>query len=428
MALSISRAAGLLFGRLAPTGAGRRPLSAAATLDFRRMKQRQGWVSAEQKVEEEEGDYFVFPRERLGNQYPLNYAINSHKIVPTGDAYRNLHARGLVMLASGKLDGNKALVVKSSPAVPEMAFRTFKRADEEFHRLLRDVRIYFSEAAEIFVHDGDLGAERSSAVSVRLFSDNAATALWAHHMLCPVALQDPRSRQAKLAVYVLTHLNTPAFVALDPDSGVAILNNVDDSSTLQAALLQLAQSFSPDFVMPDSFSLTLPASVFSPAPGKSDLLFHQGPGALPPFSELASSGFSLWNSRGLSRVFDGFQDPAPAATLPHALVETSAKAQRLMTARLRSKLGNILPHPSRTIFVTSSDAQPGLGSLNPDQTLQLAAAHNPLVADALKQVPVPGFILNTNKTTTPQQVSDLLRKTQAPPAAPPAWIKTLIRK
>src|SRR3989338_7228088 len=104
MSVLISRSMIRSLMSVAPLSAVDRAYStaaAAATLDFLRMKRRQGWISAEQKEEEEDGDYFVFHRERLGNQYPLNYAINAHKITPTGDAYRNLHSRGLLMLSSG---------------------------------------------------------------------------------------------------------------------------------------------------------------------------------------------------------------------------------------------------------------------------------------------------------------------------------------
>jgi hypothetical protein len=397
---------------------------ATASFDFRRMRNRQGWASGPQIEGEEDGDYLIFPRERLGNQYPLNYAINTHKITPSGNAYRNLHARGLVMLGEGKLDANKALVTAQQTGLPTEKFRTFQRGSEEFRQILRDVRIYFSSAPDIFVHDGDLGADRVAGLALRVFSDNANTALWCHHMLCPISQQDPRNWKPQITAYVLTNLTSPPFVALDADAGIVIFHNIDDFETIQAGLLSVAASFSPDFVMEGSHSLLLNASIFTPAPQQADLLLHSDKAPLP-LPQLEASRFALWNSTGLTRIFNGYGESSPARTIAQALVAATARKAPVMFTALPHPTGNLLPHPTRTIFVEELNGQTGLASLTPPQALEVAKFKNPLLADVLKHRPTPAFVLNYSKSTTPEQIIEQLTGNKNPAPAPAAWVTKL---
>ena len=57
--------------------------------------------------------FTVFPNIRHGRDYDLNWEFNNYKITPDEEAYRNLHLRGLQMLAPGKSDAQKAIHVKT---------------------------------------------------------------------------------------------------------------------------------------------------------------------------------------------------------------------------------------------------------------------------------------------------------------------------
>lgn len=54
----------------------------------------------------------VFPNIRIGRDYPTNWELNKYRVIPSEEAYRNLHTRGLQMLCkdvtvdkkSGRMD------------------------------------------------------------------------------------------------------------------------------------------------------------------------------------------------------------------------------------------------------------------------------------------------------------------------------------
>jgi hypothetical protein len=49
-----------------------------------------------------DADFLLPEREMLGNNPEINKALHKYKIIPMQEAFRNLHLRGLLMLASGK--------------------------------------------------------------------------------------------------------------------------------------------------------------------------------------------------------------------------------------------------------------------------------------------------------------------------------------
>eukprot|EP01097_Dermamoeba_algensis_P009383 TRINITY_DN6604_c0_g1_i1.p1 TRINITY_DN6604_c0_g1~~TRINITY_DN6604_c0_g1_i1.p1 ORF type:complete len:144 (+),score=26.89 TRINITY_DN6604_c0_g1_i1:76-507(+) len=83
---------------------------ASPLFDFRRLRVRSNLKAAE----ELDPDYWVLPRERLGKDYELNWAINSYRITPKHNAYRNLHTTGLLNRAVGKVDASKAVHINSA--------------------------------------------------------------------------------------------------------------------------------------------------------------------------------------------------------------------------------------------------------------------------------------------------------------------------
>jgi hypothetical protein len=58
----------------------------------RRLKQREFVKSPP----EDNPDFFDFPRERVGNNMDLNWALHEHFVAPANDAFRNLYQRALL--------------------------------------------------------------------------------------------------------------------------------------------------------------------------------------------------------------------------------------------------------------------------------------------------------------------------------------------
>ena len=49
--------------------------------------------------------------ERIGDDFKVNWQLGVHDVTPTKDAFRNLHLRGLISQASGKL--GKTHIIKN---------------------------------------------------------------------------------------------------------------------------------------------------------------------------------------------------------------------------------------------------------------------------------------------------------------------------
>jgi hypothetical protein len=131
-----------------------------------------------------EEDQAVFPDEHLGNEYALNWAISNYNMTATGQAFHNLHPRGLTMLTEGALDGNKAVVQsvdakgKSQVVVVDSGL-----SDAAFGQLVRRAREELTHAENLFVHDGALGLVSEAGPTVRSFTSEAATGLMLNNLL-----------------------------------------------------------------------------------------------------------------------------------------------------------------------------------------------------------------------------------------------------
>jgi len=113
----------------------------------------------------ETDDYIIFPREKPGLDYSLNWSLNKNGVTPFNDAFR-------ITKASEAAKVGKAVAVRgpSSPA-PEagegvLDFGTFEAAAEAAKEAL-------SEVPTLYVCEGDVPGTR---VPCRVITDNAAMA------------------------------------------------------------------------------------------------------------------------------------------------------------------------------------------------------------------------------------------------------------
>jgi hypothetical protein len=126
----------------------------------------------------------VFPREREGNVYSVNWSLTEDGVTPIGDAFRNARVEVLESKLGAKIEGGKVSV--SKPAYTGKCTVTEAGADithQEFSSLLTGQQDYLSAGVELFVEDGGLGAASDNRIGVRVVSDSPALAMIARNLV-----------------------------------------------------------------------------------------------------------------------------------------------------------------------------------------------------------------------------------------------------
>jgi hypothetical protein len=208
--------------------------------DHRRIANRKLWKTKE----DDDADYFIFPNERLGLTYSLNWALNRLSITPQGDAYRNLFPRGLQYLSKAPVDQNYATIVNSE----REKVNTFELGKgildlEDFREIYRKMRISFSNIENIYVNDGIFSSSLTSALTTRVVSDSPEVSLAFHHILPRVSLGDPFDWVHQTTVYICRQLQFSAelekkvglgpIAIVDKEKGNILFHNVNDVTAMQ---------------------------------------------------------------------------------------------------------------------------------------------------------------------------------------------------
>lgn len=131
-----------------------------------------------------DAESIVFPREREGNIYSVNWSLTEDGIIPVGDAFRNsrialLSNRLGVKVENGKVNLTKPkytgqyTVQESGDGVSHEDFSSIQTAQQS----------QLSSGADLFVEDAGLGASAEIRVGVRVVSDSPAVALIARTLL-----------------------------------------------------------------------------------------------------------------------------------------------------------------------------------------------------------------------------------------------------
>eukprot|EP01104_Vermistella_antarctica_P004172 TRINITY_DN14685_c0_g1_i1.p1 TRINITY_DN14685_c0_g1~~TRINITY_DN14685_c0_g1_i1.p1 ORF type:complete len:499 (-),score=126.48 TRINITY_DN14685_c0_g1_i1:58-1425(-) len=351
----------------------------AATLDFRRMSQRKGWGIPD---DDETADYWLFPNERLGCDYSLNWAINGYQITPSGDAYRNLHTRGLQMLSKGSVDTNKASHVTVSDKENTQLF-VVSSADSsssssslpsaQYSLLFRELRRYLSSIDNIFVQDGAVGSAPFASCVTRGFTDSGHSALFLKHTLCPVPNRSVNDIEHDITLFVARDIKLSPEASKGLDSSFTIVDTANSrvvvigdghSADIQRALFVASShtaaapsdvlgvvplNNSNVFVNKDDQTTV----VFSP-PGSSATFLQEN---LPRtyFGEkqaLFAAHHSFLGQAGIVKAWSSVTSPDLKSLSRGDLVERSSK-QTLATKPLQPVVGNVAPTPSRVLFLVS---------------------------------------------------------------------------
>lgn len=152
----------MALNRLASRGLRASPLTSRSTAALRCMSSHA-----------ETDDYIVFPRERPGLDYGLNWSLNRNGVTPLGDAYRWTKA------ADASKFGAQAEKVTKGDAAPEAKDEATEGelSFEAFDAALAGVKEMLTTESTLFVAEGE---SPESRIPTRVISDSptiAATAI-----------------------------------------------------------------------------------------------------------------------------------------------------------------------------------------------------------------------------------------------------------
>ncbi|KAA0146942.1 hypothetical protein FNF31_07672 [Cafeteria roenbergensis] len=139
----------------------------------------------------EEPESFVFPNERYGCNYDVNWSVTSDHVTPQGDVFAMLPVRNLIMYSSGKPTAARALesadATERASGASTDSFPGFESMSvDDFEDLRDSVAADLSSRKRIFVEDAAVGSYRESEIKVRVISDRPEAALFFRNMLHPV--------------------------------------------------------------------------------------------------------------------------------------------------------------------------------------------------------------------------------------------------
>jgi len=407
----------------AAPGAAMPPKRVSALFDFRRLKNRSGWKKKEPDADDL--DAVVFPREKLGRNYDLNWTICKYAVVPNqhGNAFRNLHLRGLQMFSDAPIDKNKALLIKvpeedyafshhfvlppppaTTPegnqpaellAVPE----SVKVVSEVVGKnTSKEVRRFLSEGKLLFVHDGAVGSHSSAEEKVRFIVSNANTALFLHHVVPKQPLGKVQDFIENLTIFVAPELDvTPDKLGVASKKFTLVnfkTNQVFVVGTHAPEAIQQAVSSLATYLIGKKGALPVQCDSALTKDGKSVLLFGHGLFQKKPRDDAFGSYGHTWSEHGVSRLFDGTlvanPDSAFALNRGDLLYQVTKGGQTTKTSlTVPLKLhGHHAEHPSAVVFISRS-ATSGLTKISAEDAakLYLSSFQYPVAikTDMLKQ-------------------------------------------
>lgn len=380
-------------------------LSTSRCLGRRMVMASRSMSSIPLSLEETDPDYIVFPRERPGLSYDLNWSLTDDGIAPRGDAYRNASLKELLMFSSGSASLKSKTVSVPGDAVPAPSLATdvYPGLDtmsiDQYEETMEEVTGSMSNACRLFVEDAAVGASRDAEVRVRVISDSADYALVMRNLLARTPLYSPEAFPRPIVVYIST-ASPDSYTALDFDpeaarasiivSGTPSIAQVRQQIAFSAGLLmdqggyrhirgggprvQLARDDgNPEWYFDDRYNvadadtahpdLLLLSSVDTVVKGDSVSLVVDGSGH---GDNVFAAHNVIWTENGLSRAWDGASTGASSDT-PGAIT-----FQGLTTASVGSSAFST-SHPSKIVYTGAASDLPGKLGLNESQAAKLDA-------------------------------------------------------
>lgn len=364
------------------------------TYDYRRLKRRSAWLEPEAPDAAE----LLFPRSGHGKDIELNWALNALRVTPLDLAYRNLHLRGLRMLAPAAKDPQGRVVVPAG-APSHQSFL----ADEEgsgkapagfeplplagARLLARNVRAHLSSLGAVFVHDGAVGSGEAQVLN-RAVTDSPAHALALAHVMQRARLGEAADFQHDF-VTLLADGATAAEVGLPKvDGSFSVLLPAERLLVVggrpSVAALVEAQAAAANALLAAEPSAALPLArshVLSTAGGRSVLFGH--PEAII-CAELFSAHNSAWGERGIYRSFSGVVSsniPKSYKYKAFDLVEDAGASSTLTTPHT-SDNAPCLEHPTSAVFVVNDKKMPAVSKGDVAKAVSLFSSSAPVLGAA----------------------------------------------
>jgi len=341
--------------------------------------------------------YGIFPREREGLDYDLNWALADDDVTPYNDAFRNLELKKLIMRTTGCVDEHKAfhvdvnttgstLYFSPGPKTPAPPAGAVELKPKQFRKLLQRVTNSLDESLNVFVQDGAIGSLGKLEVRVRSMSNSPVTTLFLRHMLVPVPLHEPDKFGHKITLYVSPglKLERPAdygitseeYIAVNAEEGKVVAVGPIDHEALLSAL-----SYVAGYKAASADVLPVTAHVFASPDGNSSLVFGAPLTSLP--SEVVSSLYgaqgAVWTSEGVARSWAGAsvadKDLVKKGCLVEHLVKAANKSVRV-TFPIPTKQANLLTPPSSVVFLANetTPGTPMIAKLTVSQAKQVFAS------------------------------------------------------
>eukprot|EP01133_Synstelium_polycarpum_P011375 gene11375-13260_t len=351
---------------------------------LRRKRERQGLVNIEA---EEESETAIFPNERLGLDYSLNWVLNGYAITPTNQAYRNPSLKHLFQHADGKKEASGALSVAAQADVkPATYFLDEQMAAlngastlsvPQYKAVLRAVKDHVSDSRNIYVHDAAVGSHRSCEGLVRAITNDAQSALFLKHLLPSAPLPDVKEFKHSLTLYLVPNLVLPSpatmglssssFNIIDVKRGIAVICGVQSTENIRKTL----SCISSPYLFNTHQGIAMSADIFHTKDQKSILVFSSDNYLLNKKFESGNviSQGSLWNKEGLFRMFDSISYPTESsAKKPFDLIERFSNKKVTSTTPVDATL-NVYPSPSSVVFLIrdSKGVIPPFSELTPEQ-------------------------------------------------------------
>jgi hypothetical protein len=119
----------------------------------------------------------VFPREREGNIYDVNYSLNEDGITPVGDAFRN--ARIPIITTRLGMKSNSGKIDLPTPLYFSK-YELLEAGDNldhsKFEKMQSAINDHLSSGIDLFIEDAGLCAFYKARVGVRVVSESPAIA------------------------------------------------------------------------------------------------------------------------------------------------------------------------------------------------------------------------------------------------------------
>lgn len=304
----------------------------------------------------------VFPDERYGCNYDVNWSITVDGVAAQGDVFSMLPVRNMIMYSNGKPTGQRALesthATEAAEGMSTDSFPGFATMDlDSFEDLNESVTRGMLDRKRLFVEDGAVGSYRTSEIKVRVISDRPEAALFFRNMLVPVPLRSAEFFPRNIVVIDASLHGTGFDMQGTPADAPLIASDVDpDARTSRKAKVVVRGNVPLSQVMQHvAHCATQLASLggyrhlHGSPKNDEDCLTHGyrlAPASEPHPSLLVLPGDVILGADGPTAVLGAGGSVAAAATLPSGLVgaRESAGAAAAQRAVAGAATGPVAAH------------------------------------------------------------------------------------